>query len=621
MKGILLILISLLALVVSGQDYGDLNAFIKDEQEKFDIPSTVVIWAKEGEVVFKNISRLPDLPDNYSIDPSLSLFRVGSISKPFTALAALSMINDGLIDLDTDINEYFEEPIIEYKFDQPITVYHLLTHTAGFDDFYINKSARTKEEVISLEHSVRTLMPEQVIAPGQVSTYSNYSVALLGLILEKVAQKEFSMVIKERVFDPIGMHKSTFESQAIDNPNLVKAWAKSNDGLQIVPHDYIKDAPAGEMLSTVDDMIQFMTFITSTDSMAYDDAAIKDIFLKSIDLYFTHHQKLEGGIGALWSLTKNPGYPVVMHDGGYVGVMSRLFYLPQYNQSLFIFGNLMDFRYVASVTEKMMATFLPPPDPKVTSPKSTPIAIEDNLSLSDFSGYYRNTRYSRHSMLKIAALAGIGGVGGEMHLSHDDNYLIMPDHTGNPRRLVRIDTLLFSSIDDDYNLAFREEGGRITHTFTSGTIALERISFWESGSVHLIVLSTSILFFLLAVIYGLVRFIISKFKKQKMIWSLSFKLIFILSLAYILQIILLYIGGLTLEAYEFEIGLAYGVPHLFYWANALPILGILLTFILLYSLIYKTKSSRNVFIGVFFALISLAYFVSLYYWNLVGWHF
>lgn len=197
----------------------------------------------------------------------------------------------------------------------------------------------------------------------------------------------------------------------------------------------------------------------------------------------------------------------------------------------------------------------------------------------------------------------------------------MPDHRGQPRRLVRTDTLLFSSIDDEYRMAFRAEDGNITHVFTSGTSALEKISFLESRVFNTFLLSISVLLFFIFVVTGIVRLIISKIRKQELVWSWSFKLVFLLSLFYTLQIILLFIGGILLEPYELEIGFGYGVPSLFYWANAMPIIAIFCTILLSYNIISKTNSRSNTVIGIIYSLVSIAYFISLFYWNLVGWYF
>lgn len=604
-----------------GQETAALHHLVEEERKNFHIPNSVVIWVKEGQVLFKNISWDSTLAGNSPIIAHESLFRVGSISKPFTGMAALRLEEEGLLHLDADLNRYFDAPFLRYAFNTPITARHLLTHTAGFDDFYINKSARTKEEVISLAHTVQSLMPEQVMPPGEIYSYSNYGVALLGHLMERASQKDFSSIVEERVFQPMNMHRSTFEPKASDYQQLVKAWANVSGKLEIVPYDYIKDAPAGQMLTTADDMARFMQLITAPADSSTQ--AMKALFERSILPQFSHHDSLQGKVAALWSIGSYAGHLTVSHNGGYVGVAARFFYFPEHRQALFIFANLMDFQFVSQVTDKLMAAFLPAAAEETvpTARIIAPFEANDAFSLDDFAGYYRNTRYSRHSMLKMAALFGAFGVGGEMRLQHDSNYLTMPDHTGQTRRLLRTDTLLFSSIDDDYHLAFRQENGKITHVFTSGTSALERVHFWETSFFQLGFLATSWLIFSAVFVWGLIGLLKRAFTKSFAGHSPSFLLAWAISAAYVGQVLLLFLGGLSVPAYELEIGFGYGVPILFYVANALPFVAILLTGGMLYLIIQQKGYGKAWIARAGFSMLSFCYLACLYYWNLVGWHF
>jgi CubicO group peptidase (beta-lactamase class C family) len=621
MRYFILIFCLLFDLSGFGQDLEKLQTFIENESKKLEIPASVVLWVKDGDPVFQCIVNDSLRNSGNSIDIERSLFRVASVSKPFTGLAAMSMIQDGLIDPDADINIYFEKPLLKYRFDIPITVRHLLTHTGGFDDFYINKSTRSKEEIISLEHSVESLMPDQVNIPGEICTYSNYGVALLGLVLEKAAQQEFSQLLAERVFKPMQMYKSTFDPTPDDYPNIVQGWVRQAGDLRPFPLDYIKDAPAGQMLTTVHDILSFMKLITTSEEEAAYNGGMKSLFLSSSEQLFTHNPYLQGGMAALWHLVEYSGHKVVMHDGGYAGVICRLFYFPEHDQALFIFANLMDSRFISVVTDEMIEAFLPSATLKDPAVQIVSDQIEDGLKINDFTGYYRNTRYSRNSMLKISALAGIAGTRGELYLKKEGAHLMMRDHMGNPRRLIRSDTLLFASIDDDYFLGFREQDGKITHVFTSGTSALEKIQFWETSVFQFSLLATSMLVFLIVILVGIGRLLKKVLKRSELDWSITFTYIFSISFTYLVQILLIYWGGLSVETYELEIGFAYGVPNLFYLANVLPFAALGINIFLIYYIIRYIHSGKIWLAGALFSCISVIYFAALHYWNLAGWHF
>ncbi len=608
-------------LSASAQTNVDLNEFIEQEAKRHSIPNSVVVWVKDGEVHYQKITQDTDLIGSEAIDTQKSLFRIGSISKPFTGLGALILKKNGFIDFDADINSYFDQQLIPYKFSKAITVNHLLTHTAGFDDFYINKSVRSKDELRSLEHYIKSSIPHQVTAPGEVSTYSNYGVALLGYIMEKVSETDFPELMRDLVFKPLNMQNTGFELKENDYPNLVKSWYSAFDEMKTAPFDYVKDLPAGQMFTTVDDMVGFMRLITVPTQGQPANSEMYNLFKESITPRFTHHQKLQGAWASLWNLGYYSGHELVSHDGGYVGTASRLFYFPEHKQALFVFSNLMNFGYITSVTNELISQFLPETSPKTDNPDIYPVEISDNFSLKDFSGYYRNTRYSRQSMLKISSLFSLFGVGSELKIKNDGQHLVMSDHMGNPRRLVRTDTLLFSSIDDDYHIAFRKQGNKITHVFTSGTTALEKISFLESQIFSMVILFISVILFIVLIINGLVGVFKGLIKKSFRHFNSVSLLTTIVSLAYILQFVFLYLGGMTIEPYEIQIGFAYGVPKLFYLANLFPIIAVLFTVVLQFYISKEKTVGRQLVFSIFFTLISVLYFFTLNYWNLVGWKF
>ncbi len=605
--------------VVYGQQVPSPDAFIQEKIISHNIPNTVVLWVSEGELIYQNISRNPNITGNDAMDAERSLFRVGSVSKPFTGLAALDMVREGLLELDTDIHNYFDTPRISYRCNRPITVRHLLTHTAGFDDFYINKSARNKEERGTLAENITSMLPEQWIHSGEISTYSNYGVALLGYVLEKAGGKPFHKVVEERVFLPLGMNRSTFEPGDEVYGDIVAGWFADSGTMRQAPFDYIRDVPAGQMLSTSNDMLRFMQMATRGDGLPPEQQALKEVWQEATSLQFTHHPRLVGGVGYLWSVTEYSGHNVVMHDGGYAGVASRLMFFPEHQQAFFLFTNNMNFAYISEITNEMIRRFLPPETAAAPAAvpweEIQPVNLQDGLAVKDFAGYYRNTRYSRNSITKIAVLAGVMGVGGDMKIHTDGDYLAMRDHMGNIRRLVRTDTLLFSSIDDAYHLAFRKENGKITHVYTAGATALERIRMIESGTFQFPVMLVGIILFVLILLFYAAKLILHLITRKKIAFSSGQTLILGISAAYTLQLLLLFLGGLMMEPYELTTGFAYGVPGLFYVANLFPFAGALMTAILW---IHIAKGNIG---KAPFAVIASAYFLCLYYWNFVGWKF
>jgi CubicO group peptidase (beta-lactamase class C family) len=606
----------------NAQNHQSIKDYIASQAQEGKIPNSVVLWVGEGEILLGHIFDNENIAEVDILDTSKSLLRMASISKPFTAMTALSLANSGVLNVNASVNELLSGSLLENQFNPDIRVKHLLTHTAGLDDFYINKSVRDISDVETLANNLANLKPRQVMPPGEISSYSNYGVALLGYLLEHRSGLSFENLVKERLFMPADMSSSAFEITEHNQKKILKGWHKSGNNLQVVPLDFIKDVPAGHMFSTVDDVLRFMQIITSKDE-ALDtlQLMIKALFKESSKLQFTHHPALTGGLGYLWSINQYAGHQVVAHDGGYAGVATRMMYFPEHNQIMFIFCNMMDFNFVTQITDSLVEEFLPEANSKVIPYNREVEFIADNRQLQNYSGTYRNTRYSRYSMLKLASLLGAFGVGGELTVTHDYQFLLMPDHLGKQRRLKQIDSLLFESIDDDYLLAFRSENGKITHAFTSGSIAMEKLRFYEKASFQFVIMVLSILIFILLMLVIPIQYLLAGKKTKDGQLSRNKKLVSSISGLYILQLVFLFIGGMSVETYELMIGFAYGVPRLFYLANLLPLIAIIATVYLSIRVVPRASLSSPFILTAVFIVVALIYFLCLLYWNMVGWKF
>ncbi len=592
-------------------------------QEAFDRnqpPGAVVIWVQSDSVIIHNRFGYANLEERREIDPGSTLFRIGSISKPFTAIAVLNAVEKGLLELDKDINHYFENGIVKNGSFQPITLRHLLTHTPGFDDFYIGKSARTRDEAISLAEVIEAFMPKRRFEPGEIASYSNFGVALAGYVLEHVDGRSFPTILKEDVFMPLGMINSSFDPEENALQNFMTGYHRNQEGLNPLTYDYILDAPAGTMVSTMNDMERFMKLILKPNGLESFGVLSQEMQQEMLSLQFTHHHGLNGGIGYLWSHIENNNHSVIAHDGGYLGTAARLFLFPDDNAAMFVTLNIMEFGFINDVTELLTKTFLSSDSDDVEFiSHHRPIA--DGRSISDFAGIWRNTRYSKHSFTKFAVLLGMMGQEIKTEVV-SDTLLTMPMLSGEPRRMVRVEPLMFQSIDDDYRIAFRESNGKITHLFTGGANAFERISLIESQFVQLIILVVSTLFFLLCAIYYPVYWLIRKFQKKEKPVLRIFKIEMGISLLFTTYLLLLLIMFASIPDYEFLIGFGYGLPASIYFITLIPYAAMLLAIYLGYSLVLiKNISVHRLAYSLLFLTITLINFISLWYWNSIGWNF
>lgn len=166
------------------------------------MPGAAVVVIKDGEVVFKGMYGLAELETGTPVTDSTN-FRLASITKQFTALAVMKLIDVELIELKTPIRDYFPELP---AFANPITVEHLLRHTSGLMDYesLMADSATVQvhdEDVLTL----LTASPSLNFAPGTSYAYSNSGYALLALLVDRVTGTSFPQFLSDQIFRPLEM--------------------------------------------------------------------------------------------------------------------------------------------------------------------------------------------------------------------------------------------------------------------------------------------------------------------------------------------------------------------------------------------------------------------------------
>ncbi|MEU3309659.1 serine hydrolase domain-containing protein [Nocardiopsis sp. NPDC006832] len=190
------------------------------------------------------------------VDPDLDLFRAGSVTKPFTATAVMRLVEAGELDLDTDVNEYVDFTL-NTSFDEPVTLRHLLTHTAGYEEVIAALVLPDGTEP-DLRAAVADAPPEQVYEPGTVPAYSNYGYALAGYVVERTSGVSYEEYVDENVLAPLGMDSSTTRQPLPDDPSLSLSHGYATDDGRPQDFEIVAGAPAGSLSTTATDMARFM---------------------------------------------------------------------------------------------------------------------------------------------------------------------------------------------------------------------------------------------------------------------------------------------------------------------------------------------------------------------------
>ncbi|HEY0682145.1 MAG TPA: serine hydrolase domain-containing protein [Steroidobacter sp.] len=221
------------------------------------VAGAVVVVVKDGEVLVKKGYGYSDVAARTPVDPDLTLFRPGSISKLFTWTAVMQQVEQGKLDLDADVNKYLDFEIPP-RDGEPVTLRNIMTHTAGFEEQLKGLMGEEGKPVAGFEERLKAWVPTRIFAPGRTPAYSNYATALAGYIVQRVSGVPFDDYIDQHIFQPLGMEHSTFRQPLPEKlkPLMSKGYEVASG--EPKPFEIVGVSPAGSLSATGADMAKFM---------------------------------------------------------------------------------------------------------------------------------------------------------------------------------------------------------------------------------------------------------------------------------------------------------------------------------------------------------------------------
>jgi CubicO group peptidase (beta-lactamase class C family) len=221
-----------------------------------DIAGAVVAVVKDGQIVTERGYGYSDVAKQTPVDPKLTLFRPGSVSKLVTWTAVMQQVEQGKIDLDADVNQYLDFKIPPHD-GKPVTIRNLMQHVAGFEEQAKNIISEDPKAP-GYEQLLKQWVPERVFAPGSTPAYSNYGASLAGYIVQRVSGETFYDYLDKHIFAPLDMQHSSFRQPLPADlaPLMSKGYTLASEE----PHvfEIVGPAPAGSLSSPAEDMAHFM---------------------------------------------------------------------------------------------------------------------------------------------------------------------------------------------------------------------------------------------------------------------------------------------------------------------------------------------------------------------------
>ena len=217
----------------------------------------VALVARDGRVVFERGYGYANLEWRIPNDPDTK-FELRSITKQFTALLVLQLVNEGKLALDGHISDYL--PYYRKDTGAKVTIHHLLSHTSGIPNFiaepgFLDGPASRRHYTVQ-EFAQQHCSGDLQFEPGTKFAYSNSGYFLLGAILEEVSGKSYEDLLDQRIFRPLGMKKSGYAHSEAILEHRAAGYERTSVGLLKNARFYDMSIPfaAGALYSTVRDL-------------------------------------------------------------------------------------------------------------------------------------------------------------------------------------------------------------------------------------------------------------------------------------------------------------------------------------------------------------------------------
>ncbi|NQZ43573.1 MAG: beta-lactamase family protein [Flavobacteriaceae bacterium] len=434
-----------------------LDSVFSTIMEAEHIPGAAYIIVKDGAVLLKGGYGFTSLGEAIDrVDPDSTIFRIGSVSKTFTAMAVLQLADAGKIDLHRPVNDYLKSIQVASPFQKAITPAHQIDHSAGFDELGGRRVFDLTQRVPLSEFLQDRLIP--IREPGVVSSYSSYGIALAGLLVEEVSGLPLEEYMRQHIWDPLGMQSTGM--QLNDSVEERLSWGyEYRNGVNVpMPWEYYHTYPASDINSTVVDMGKYL--LLHLNDGQWNGRSILDKSYCDQMKYpeLRVHEKIESFAYGFYE-EDIQGFRTVAHGGDMLGYASFLAMVPEENLGAYIVHHHEGTRLRYEVMEVIMAHFS-----KGETERSEPQPIAQPTDLARFTGNYQWSTFCH------GCASGHRPPVHELVENEDGTFSIFG------RRFFQVAPFLFRSTDGERTMGFVTNAqGQVQYMSTGGVNVFEKI--------------------------------------------------------------------------------------------------------------------------------------------------
>ena len=385
-------------------------------------PGASVIVIHHGKILLNKGYGFENIEQS-KINTPMTVFRLGSITKQFTAMAILQMSDKNMLKINDSIEEYFPGTLNGNK----ITIKHLLTHTSGITE---------------------SLNTELAFIPGSQISYSNAGYKLLGKIIEKVSGMSYEKYLQENIFRPLGMENTGSEHSDIKVKNTATGYKISRNGIYINAgeDDVSRTFAAGAIYSTTEDMFKW-------DQALYTEKLVKESTLNQAFSQSILNDGSTTKYGFGWMVSQWRGLKEVGHGGDVTGFNSFIARYPDEQFTVIVLSNIEmrppgPLKNAEDLAHNIAGIYL---SDKI-SPTKEHIAIQlDSKILENYIGKYK---------LINPPQSWIETSGDIYTVILKDNQLFVQSKLGETEIYPETEILFF--IKDNSTISFTKENNRVT---------------------------------------------------------------------------------------------------------------------------------------------------------------
>lgn len=300
-------------------------------------PGASALVARDGKIIYQRGFGLANIKKSIPIEPKTT-FRIGSITKQFTAAAILKLQEKGLLSVKDPLKKYLPD----FPQGDVVTIHHLLTHISGIQSYTSTPNFIKKvTKPISTTALVQDISKlGYIFKPGESWSYNNSGFFILGYIIEKVSGKSFDDFLKQEFFEPFGMKNTGVYTKGLNLPAEAYGYAFENDRVNLaMDWDMSHAGGAGNLYSHVEDLFRWNEAIFNGKALA--DSSFKAA-MTPVKLNNGEPANAMGGTyGYGWALSNFRGLKAIGHGGGLHGFNTQLTRFPEKNVTIVVLSNCL----------------------------------------------------------------------------------------------------------------------------------------------------------------------------------------------------------------------------------------------------------------------------------------